>query len=635
MDGRCSTSSSPPRTPAATVHATPTTSPTSTASRASTASARSSPRAASSCRRATAATRPATARCRRSATARTSCSPSCSATDGIAPYPGSVRLLDQLDGAGKQVAVVSSSRNARDVLEAAGLAPRFDVVVDGVVAAERAPPRQAGARHVPRRRRPARRRRRTGGRRRGRPVRAWPPAGPAASAWSSASTAAPATRRCAPTAPTSSSTTSPSSSPAGGAVTTAPAHLDLPASRIDPWRLVEREYDDDDLGLTETLFAVGNGYLGMRANPEEGRDAHSHGTFVNGFHETWQHPPRRGGVRLRQDRPDDRQRARRQADEAVRRRRAAAAGQRRPRALRAGARLPRGHADPRPGLAHARRQAGARPLAAAGQPRPPPPRRADVRGDRCSTPAAPVVISSQLLNRQDGEDEYHVAAAALGEGADPRQMRTFDHRVLVPRLHREPRRRGHARLPLRQQRDDAGVRLPPPRRDAGAAPGRDGGRRRPGQDRDHRPRRSRADAPHRQARHLPHVDRRAGRGARRPLHRTLDRAVEDGAGRDPRRAARVARRLLGATATSSCAATSPASRRCAGTCSSSPRRAPGPRSTASPPRASPAAATRATTSGTPRSTSCRSSPTPARRRPASCCASAGACCRRPASGPRS
>ena len=25
----------------------------------------------------------------------------------------------------------------------------------------------------------------------------------------------------------------------------------------------------------------------MRANPEEGRDAHSHGTFLNGFHETW------------------------------------------------------------------------------------------------------------------------------------------------------------------------------------------------------------------------------------------------------------------------------------------------------------------------------------------------------------
>ena len=28
---------------------------------------------------------------------------------------------------------------------------------------------------------------------------------------------------------------------------------------------------------------------------------------------------------------------------------------------------------------------------------------------------APVVVSSQLVNRQDGEDEYHVARHALGE----------------------------------------------------------------------------------------------------------------------------------------------------------------------------------------------------------------------------
>ena len=39
--------------------------------------------------------------------------------------------------------------------------------------------------------------------------------------------------------------------------------------------------------MTETLFTVANGYLGMRGNPEEGRDAYAHGTFVNGFHETW------------------------------------------------------------------------------------------------------------------------------------------------------------------------------------------------------------------------------------------------------------------------------------------------------------------------------------------------------------
>ena len=43
----------------------------------------------------------------------------------------------------------------------------------------------------------------------------------------------------------------------------------------------------DDLGVTESLFAIGNGYIGIRANATEGREAHSHGTYLNGFHETW------------------------------------------------------------------------------------------------------------------------------------------------------------------------------------------------------------------------------------------------------------------------------------------------------------------------------------------------------------
>ncbi|MCS6712272.1 glycoside hydrolase family 65 protein [Brachybacterium sp. EF45031] len=42
-----------------------------------------------------------------------------------------------------------------------------------------------------------------------------------------------------------------------------------------------------DLGHVETLFATANGYLGMRGTPEEGRDVSAHGTFINGFHETW------------------------------------------------------------------------------------------------------------------------------------------------------------------------------------------------------------------------------------------------------------------------------------------------------------------------------------------------------------
>lgn len=57
------------------------------------------------------------------------------ATDGVQAYPGSVALLDHLASTAVHVAVVSSSRNAVAVLEAAGLRTRFEVVVDGEVAA--------------------------------------------------------------------------------------------------------------------------------------------------------------------------------------------------------------------------------------------------------------------------------------------------------------------------------------------------------------------------------------------------------------------------------------------------------------------------------------------------------------------
>lgn len=55
-------------------------------------------------------------------------------SEGIAPYAGSVALLDVLQGAGVPVAVVSSSKNAVEVLEAAGIRERFPVVMDGVIA---------------------------------------------------------------------------------------------------------------------------------------------------------------------------------------------------------------------------------------------------------------------------------------------------------------------------------------------------------------------------------------------------------------------------------------------------------------------------------------------------------------------
>jgi beta-phosphoglucomutase family hydrolase len=57
------------------------------------------------------------------------------ARDPLDPYPGTMELLELLDRHRMPQAVVSSSRNARGVLAAAGLDGRFPVVVDGTTAA--------------------------------------------------------------------------------------------------------------------------------------------------------------------------------------------------------------------------------------------------------------------------------------------------------------------------------------------------------------------------------------------------------------------------------------------------------------------------------------------------------------------
>ncbi|MGI9018695.1 MAG: HAD family hydrolase [Euzebya sp.] len=56
--------------------------------------------------------------------------------DGVEPYATSVRVVQLLREAGVRTAVVSSSRNAQPVLDAAGIAGLFEDVVDGIVAAE-------------------------------------------------------------------------------------------------------------------------------------------------------------------------------------------------------------------------------------------------------------------------------------------------------------------------------------------------------------------------------------------------------------------------------------------------------------------------------------------------------------------
>lgn len=209
----------------------------------------------------------------------------------------------------------------------------------------------------------------------------------------------------------------------------------MPRSRfpIDPWRLVETEHDPDDLGVTETLFTVANGYLGMRGNPDEGRDAYAHGTFVNGFHETWdiRHAESAFGfARTGQtivNVPD--------------------------------AKLVKLYVDDEPlnltmaDLEHYERTLDFRDgvLRRSLLWRTPSGKRVQVDSTRMVSMTqrhlsvitfevtvldgdAPIVISSQLLNRQDGKDEYHDAARAMGE-SDPRKAAAFVNRVLEPRLH--------------------------------------------------------------------------------------------------------------------------------------------------------------------------------------------------------
>lgn len=56
---------------------------------------------------------------------------------------------------------------------------------------------------------------------------------------------------------------------------------------INEWKIIETDFYDRFLSQTETLFAIGNGYLGMRGNHDEGIPASQNGTFINGLHETW------------------------------------------------------------------------------------------------------------------------------------------------------------------------------------------------------------------------------------------------------------------------------------------------------------------------------------------------------------
>ena len=56
---------------------------------------------------------------------------------------------------------------------------------------------------------------------------------------------------------------------------------------VDDWCLRETRFPDEHVARAETFLALSNGYLGVRGTFEEGRPGLSPGTFINGFHETW------------------------------------------------------------------------------------------------------------------------------------------------------------------------------------------------------------------------------------------------------------------------------------------------------------------------------------------------------------
>ncbi|EYR62498.1 kojibiose phosphorylase [Actinotalea ferrariae CF5-4] len=200
-----------------------------------------------------------------------------------------------------------------------------------------------------------------------------------------------------------------------------------------PWQLTESFFDPEDHGTTETLFAVGNGYIGMRGNLEEGRDFHTHGTYVNGFHETW--PIRHaeeafGFAEVGQtvvNIPDPKVLRLYVDDEPLLLSVADLVTYDRTLDLRDGVlyrdivwRTPSGNRV----RVRSRRMVSFRQRHLALM-------TFEVTVlDR----EVPVVVSSQLINRQDGLDEYRTQAGSA-DSADPRRATQFDHRVLEPEMH--------------------------------------------------------------------------------------------------------------------------------------------------------------------------------------------------------
>jgi len=68
-----------------------------------------------------------------------------------------------------------------------------------------------------------------------------------------------------------------------------------PRFSCEPWAVCETELDLSVLPHSESIFALSNGHIGMRANLEEGEPHGLPGTYLNSFYETRPLPYAEGG----------------------------------------------------------------------------------------------------------------------------------------------------------------------------------------------------------------------------------------------------------------------------------------------------------------------------------------------------
>ena len=210
-------------------------------------------------------------------------------TDGVDVYPGSVRYLHAVRDAGLVTAVVSSSANAEVVLQVAGLADLIDHRVDGVVAKQR---------HLPGK--------------------------PAPDTFLAAAADLDVPKEQAVVFEDALAGVAAGKAGGFGLVVGVDRLGQADALRehgadvvvadladllggepmspdpgrpftVEPWIVREPSLDMESLGVTETVFALSNGHIGLRGNLDEGEPHATPGTYLNSFYERRPLPYAEGG----------------------------------------------------------------------------------------------------------------------------------------------------------------------------------------------------------------------------------------------------------------------------------------------------------------------------------------------------